>query len=977
MKKNPLPRGFPSYWNSLRSFIFFSLFVIAVPGLAQVQIVKDLNTTPHATSGEFGQTKEVNGIVYIAANNALWKTGGTQETTVLLKQFRHVSSFTAFRNQLFFIAETTVHGTELWKSDGTPEGTILVKDIEPGMGSSRPESLVVANNYLFMITTTTAYGKEIWRSNGSTGGTFILRDIIRGPIASNPSSLTAFQNRLYFSASDGLVGQELWSSDGSTAGTNLIKDIRTGKPGSGPGELTVSGALLFFHALTDTHGRELWRTDGSAAGTWMVEDIRTGSPNSTPTKLIDVYGTLYFYAKEDHYVSNIWRSDGTAGGTRRAFIFDDGSEFNMWDQLRDVAAVGSNLYFYRADQLFLYDGSSEYPVRIAELGDFYEDNVTLHVVDNVLYIIEIVFSYYEEPAMQNIYRYRLGSLNLVHSVTNYYTVGINNTSVGVLFDAPTSDGNVALWKTNGTYASSFPIFDAIDFTRGSYPTSLVQLNGDVLFLAGNSYDGPKNLFKMDGTTTEITQIGSVTPQKLTQSGSRVYFAQDGGLWRTNGTPEGTALVRDMNGNSPSDLTDVNGTLFFSGNDGSGSGNELWKSTGSYASTVRVKDIYSGATASDPGTMINFNGTLYFSANHPTYGRSLWKSDGTAAGTTVIRNASYPFTDPRNLLAAQNQVFFIADNPTTGVELYRTDGTAAGTILVKDIRAVDNSNLDFIYDDIRNFKVDGNKLYFQAGFYFQPAEDVWVTDGTTAGTVLVHETSMNIHFLGNLNGRMHFTQWISAEEGLRVYATDGTPEGTSPYTTVKTERAASAVKMDNVLYFIGSGYFSGGSSSIWRTDGTACGTFNVPSETGYGARSYYDMPELIVNKDRRLVFPAYTQDKGDELFKLEKSLAPKSPCGTPVFATAEVVEEVMAGTKNKDITSSPNPFADRFTLRVDAPEDKAYQASIINVNGKEMSSLGDLRTNRDYQVGRELRAGMYLIKIKVGNRTEVRRMIKTQ
>jgi trimeric autotransporter adhesin len=973
MKKNLLSGGFRSHRNSIRSFIVFSLLVMSAPGFAQVQLVKDLNTTNDAFSGEFGETKEVNGIVYIAANNALWKTGGTQESTVLLKQFRGISSFTAFRGQLFFVAHTSVHGMELWKSDGTAEGTVLVKDIEPGMEGSALESLVVANNYLFMIAATKAYGKEIWRSNGSTGGTFVLRDIIRGPITSNPSSLTAYQNRLYFSASDGLTGQELWSSDGSTAGTNLVKDIRTGKPGSGPGDLTVSGSLLFFQALTDTHGRELWRTDGTVAGTWMVENIRPGTLSSTPAKLVDVFGTLYFYAKEDHTVSNFWKSDGTPDGTDRAFVFEDGSEFGIWNQLRDVASAGTNLYFYRADQLFMYDGSSQYPVEIAALGDFYDDAVSLIVLDDVLYIVEMIYSYDEEPTTQNIYRYWQGSLGGIQSFTNYTTVSLTKTSLGLLFDGPTDDGGIALWKSNGTYASSAPFFDATDFTLGSYPSSLVQLNGNVLFLAGNSPDGPKNLFKMDGTTTEIEQIGTVQPENLAQYGTRVYFAYNGGLWRTNGTTAGTALVRQIDGAVLSNFTDVNGTLFFNVEDSYGT--ELWKSTGGYASTVRVKDIYPGAMGSNPGSLINFNGTLYFAADHPTYGRSLWKSDGTDVGTTVIRNASFPFTNPRNLVAAQSQVFFIADNPVTGVELYRTDGTSGGTILIKDLRADDNQPYELINPDISDLTVAGNKLYFQGGQTFNPA-DVWVTDGTTAGTFIVHETTMRVDMLTELNGRMHFAQWVSVAEGVRLYSTDGTPEGTSGYTTARTDRAINPVKMDNVLYFIsGGGYSTRGSSSIWRTDGTACGTFNVPGETGYGA--YVLKPELVVNKDRRLVFPAFSKPTGEELFKLERSLVPKSPCGTPVAATAEVAAEVLSGQPNKDITTSPNPFADRFTLRVNAPEDKVYQASIINVNGKEMSSLGDLRTNRDYQVGRELRAGMYLIKIKVGNRTEVRRMIKAQ
>src|SRR5439155_5431040 len=65
------------------------------------------------------------------------------------------------------------------------------------------------------------------------------------------------------------------------------------------------------------------------------------------------------------------------------------------------------------------------------------------------------------------------------------------------------------------------------------------------------------------------------------------------------------------------------------------GRELWKSDGTAAGTVLVKDINPGPGDSSPDGLTNVNGTLFFAAFDPTTGRELWKSDGTAAGTVLV------------------------------------------------------------------------------------------------------------------------------------------------------------------------------------------------------------------------------------------------------------------------------------------------------------------------------------------------------
>ena len=154
-----------------------------------------------------------------------------------------------------------------------------------------------------------------------------------------------------------------------------------------------------------------------------------------------------------------------------------------------------------------------------------------------------------------------------------------------------------------------------------------------------------------------------------------------------------SLPRDVNAVSPSaataHLTDVGGTLFFTTDDGA-SGQELWKTDGTEAGTVLVKDIRPGSAASVPNSLLNLNGTLLFAANDGASGAELWRSDGTAAGTTLLKDifAGGSSSTPFGLVRVGGVAYFFARAGSSAsgasVELWSTDGTAAGTSKVADV-----------------------------------------------------------------------------------------------------------------------------------------------------------------------------------------------------------------------------------------------------------------------------------------------------
>jgi ELWxxDGT repeat protein len=121
------------------------------------------------------------------------------------------------------------------------------------------------------------------------------------------------------------------------------------------------------------------------------------------------------------------------------------------------------------------------------------------------------------------------------------------------------------------------------------------------------------------------------------------------------------LVKDLNivpttlGSSPREFVQVGSLTYFTAQT-TLHGRELWKTDGTAAGTVLVKDIYPG-TGNGVGlgpnneepvrSLVNVNGVLFFRASNGVGRSSLWKSDGTETGTVQVTTSSgfTPIIDP--------------------------------------------------------------------------------------------------------------------------------------------------------------------------------------------------------------------------------------------------------------------------------------------------------------------------------------------
>jgi ELWxxDGT repeat protein len=348
---------------------------------------------------------------------------------------------------------------------------------------------------------------------------------------------------------------------------------------------------------------------------------------------------------------------------------------------------------------------------------------------------------------------------------------------------------------------------------------------------------------------------------------KVYFAAEDGvhgveLWSTDGTTAGTAMVKDINegpdGSACQKFYATEEYLFFVAYDEE-TGNELWRTDGTEAGTIRLKDIYPGPESSIytdygwPDECYAWNGVLYFSANDGLTDKELWRSDGTEAGTWMVKdiNAGGSGSFPYYYFALhEDRLYF-----TANYQLWATDGTEAGTELVAGFvkpyaKASCNGYLLFIGND---------------GF---SNRELWRSDGTEAGTVKVKEIDPVLSGIGGcysadqeklvVMGNAAYFPADDGVNGMELWRSDGTEAGTYMVYDAQTTSggcAQSMVVWNDVLYYGESDDAHG--SELWRTDGTEAGTWIVKDMVpgANGSFDYVVNEGNIVVAGNRLIFGA--------------------------------------------------------------------------------------------------------------------------
>jgi ELWxxDGT repeat protein len=399
----------------------------------------------------------------------------------------------------------------------------------------------------------------------------------------------------------------------------------------------------------------------------------------------------------------------------------------------------------------------------------------------------------------------------------------------------------ALWSTDGVTATK--LVD-VEIKRGG-----VVIDGKAIFWA--EYSGQMRPYMSDGTLAgsrplaDITTSGDAPP--MIALGSKVLTIH-----------VGESVILDPVGLTPTKLTD----LYTLGAIGIGGGkallwaerrsaspsigSELWITDGTDAGTRLVRELNPGSSGSSIKWLGTIGGSAYFIANDSGLAiQRLYKSDGTDAGTVKLGDWTVDLSADRpGFTTAPFGLAFRCADATSWKTLCTLD--ASGKVTVIPVNAATAPSIP------NSFVTAGDRLFFNAndgaepGSY--PSGSMFVSDGTAAGTKRV-----GVRFGGQL-----------ASLGLRTFFTRVAPDGTDKWELASFDADPATVTSvavfnykSNLDYarpyplvaFSGKVWFAAngtsGSLTVHSSDGTPTGTKSMFRTPSAGYAEYGGAPWPVV------------------------------------------------------------------------------------------------------------------------------------
>jgi ELWxxDGT repeat protein len=774
-----------------------------------------------------------------------------------------------------------------------------------------------------------AHGVELWRSDGTPGGTERLTDICAGRCDSAPANITVHAGRVFFVASDGFSGNELWVSDGTPGSERRVRDLCPGPCTTYPGFVEeVGGHLLFIPYFPEEPARtELWQTDGTREGTIPLKVLCTdGCGIFSQLIPIGERGIFLVNLVDRPSGQELWVTDGTAAGTRSLlavggdFLFDSGV-------LADEGDEGF-AWIWTSGGLWRTDGTTAGTVHLKRIEDLAAHPDRAYLSQAVLWH-GLFFGILGDGAMIRSDGTPEGTFRIADFSSSFFVGGLSPLAGELLFEVNNFAENSVLWSSRGTADTTGPRIDLGPLGRASSLTALRGSGGDraVFRWAPDASPDQTELWVTDATAAGTRRL-AIPPGVLhngtffTTGDGRAFFQLGYGeddLWITDGTEAGTHEVRNFRdapgAAGPQQQAALGDRLVFSARAPNAS-TPLFVSDGTAAGTGLLS-----AKANDAFSFFRSGDRLLFSsARSSGYPPFLWATDGTPGGTALVSKRA-GFSNPARL---GGQILF-SGLSYLGVELWKTDSLTRSVDLVRDIDPfIVDSGFHHMCAAESSLPIPGGvvggRLLLAAGDG-RSGRELWASDGTPAGTVLVrdinpgrspgaptpcedvpsgphrHDTGLSSNPSGfAVLGSVALFAADDGVHGRELWITNGTFPGTHRVADLvpgpRGSEPHDLVRFHDGIYFLATNIGAGGpGESLWRTDGTNRGTTRVRDLTLDGLPSWGR--DLTVAAGR-LFFTVYNETTGDELWAstgigeetgLVADLNPGPGNSSPQFLTA--------------------------------------------------------------------------------------------
>lgn len=408
------------------------------------------------------------------------------------------------------------------------------------------------------------------------------------------------------------------------------------------------------------------------------------------------------------------------------------------------------------------------------------------------------------------------------------------------------------------------------------------------------------LLAFNSKANEFTNLKSNLRANLSEAveaNGKLYFngstsAQGSELWLTDGTAHGTKLIKDIrpgtDNSNPTYLTEYNGKIYFSANDGS-NGAELCVSDGTQAGTFLFRDINPLAGNSRPSYITKLKNSLLFRADNGTNGAELWSfnyiflvNQNPIANIIMVKdiNPGAPSSIPKDFIEYKNKLYFSARTANEGEELWVTDGTQAGTLMLKDINPNGHSFP-------ANFTIANDLLFFSANDGIH-GDELWVTDGTTAGTKMVSDINSNGNegsrprHLFSFNGKVYFNAVVDGNNFLGI--SDGENVTIRDFPGINPK---NFTVLNNRLYFIGYENF------LCNISGLTDNIIQKIKQIGISSTS--DISDNLIEYNSKLYFRGYDATNGYQLWESDGTSEGTKVISPPIATKSNPLGHTDAST----------------------------------------------------------------------------------